>query len=161
MPTADSNSSGCRPATTGWKRQGIGFQPLKDASRSSGQNVQRNYTLKLGTLQETINVVSRRRPRAILRPSTSRKRHAPTRAECVAVGRRRADRASEEDTGRSPVLSRRICAAPARAGRVRHEGPHRARRIRHRHQRRRRGATRPGECRRLPQCANGSTRRRC
>ena len=35
---------------------GIGFQSLKDAVTISGQNVQRSYTLKLGTLQETIVV---------------------------------------------------------------------------------------------------------
>jgi beta-lactamase regulating signal transducer with metallopeptidase domain len=37
--------------------KGIGFQPLKDSVSVSGKNVQRSYTLKLGTLQETINVV--------------------------------------------------------------------------------------------------------
>jgi hypothetical protein len=46
---------------------GIGFQPLKDAIVISGQNVQRNYTLKLGTLQETITVTDggRQSPSAI------------------------------------------------------------------------------------------------
>jgi hypothetical protein len=46
---------------------GIGFQPLKDAIVISGQNVQRNYTLKLGTLQETIVVTdaARQSPSAI------------------------------------------------------------------------------------------------
>lgn len=35
---------------------GMGFQPLKDGVIISGQNIQRSYTLKLGTLQETVSV---------------------------------------------------------------------------------------------------------
>ena len=35
---------------------GVGFQGLKEAITVAGQNLQRNYTLKLGTLQETITL---------------------------------------------------------------------------------------------------------
>ena len=52
----------------------------------SGQNVQRNYTLKLGTLQETINIVDDGRDP---RPSTFKERPAPKPVECVVVGCRR------------------------------------------------------------------------
>jgi hypothetical protein len=34
--------------------EGIGFQPIRDVLTVSGQNARRDYTLKLGTLQETI-----------------------------------------------------------------------------------------------------------
>lgn len=36
--------------------QGNGFQSVKDVLTVAGQNIQRNYTLKLGTLQETITL---------------------------------------------------------------------------------------------------------
>lgn len=36
--------------------QGIGFQSLRDALTVAGQNLQRNYTLKIGTLQETVTL---------------------------------------------------------------------------------------------------------
>ena len=49
----------------------------------SGQNVQRNYTLRLGTLQETINIVDEGRDP---RPSTFKERPASKRAECVPSG---------------------------------------------------------------------------
>ena len=39
-----------------WRRRASGFQALKDVITVSGQNLQRNFTLKLGTLQETITV---------------------------------------------------------------------------------------------------------
>jgi beta-lactamase regulating signal transducer with metallopeptidase domain len=67
----------------GLEARGIGFQSLKDAVRVSGQNLQRNYTLSLGTLQETINVVDNGRDPA---PSTIKERAAPPRAECTALG---------------------------------------------------------------------------
>jgi hypothetical protein len=37
--------------------KGIGFQSIKDSVAVSGKNLQRSYTLKIGTLQETVNVV--------------------------------------------------------------------------------------------------------
>ena len=46
----------CRLASTASRSKGMGFQSLKDTVTVSGQNLQRNYTLKLGTLQETITV---------------------------------------------------------------------------------------------------------
>lgn len=36
--------------------RGNGFQPLKDVLSVAGQNLQRNYGLKLGTLQETVSL---------------------------------------------------------------------------------------------------------
>ncbi len=36
--------------------RGVGFQLIKDAIVAAGKNLQRDYELKLGTLQETINV---------------------------------------------------------------------------------------------------------
>ena len=69
---------GLPPATTALEATGIGFQALKDMVTVSGQNLQRNYTLKLGTLQETI-IVTDDRPRAA--PSHQRAGDAASRAE--------------------------------------------------------------------------------
>lgn len=67
----------------GLEAKGIGFQVTRDAVAVSGQNLQRNYTLKLGTLQETINVTDDgREPK----PSTVRERVAPPKTECIASG---------------------------------------------------------------------------
>ena len=46
----------------GLEAKGMGFQVLRDSVTVSGKNFQRNYTLKLGTLQETVTV-SRQWPR--------------------------------------------------------------------------------------------------
>ena len=48
---------GLPPGDYGLEVKGMGFQSLRDAVTISGQNLQRSYTLKLGTLQETVNVV--------------------------------------------------------------------------------------------------------
>ena len=48
---------GLPPGEYGIEIKGIGFQMLRDSVSVSGRNLQQNYTLKLGTLQETINVV--------------------------------------------------------------------------------------------------------
>ncbi len=47
---------GLPPGDYALEAQGIGFQSLKEMLTISGQNVQRSYTLKLGRLQETINI---------------------------------------------------------------------------------------------------------
>jgi beta-lactamase regulating signal transducer with metallopeptidase domain len=39
-----------------FEARGIGFQSIKDVITVSGQNLQRTYTLKIGTLQETITI---------------------------------------------------------------------------------------------------------
>jgi hypothetical protein len=39
-----------------FEARGIGFQSIKDVITVSGQNLQRSYTLKIGTLQETITL---------------------------------------------------------------------------------------------------------
>ena len=94
----------------------MGFQALKDVVTVVGQNLQRNYTLKLGTLQETIIVTDDgREHRAAGRQGADA---APPRAECAAIGRGRTDQAAEENTGHGTDLSRRIFAAPARAATV-------------------------------------------
>ena len=62
---------------------GSGFQPLKDVLAVAGQNLQRNYTLKLGTLQETIIVTDDGREH---RAPAVKERAAPPRAECAASG---------------------------------------------------------------------------
>jgi hypothetical protein len=67
----------------GLEAKGIGFQSLKDVVTVAGQNIQRTYTLKLGTLQETINVKDDGRDP---RPSTFKERAAPPPAECVPSG---------------------------------------------------------------------------
>jgi beta-lactamase regulating signal transducer with metallopeptidase domain len=67
----------------GLEATGMGFQPVKDAVTIAGQNLQRNYTLRLGTLQETINIVDDGRDP---RPSTFKERPAPPRTECVSSG---------------------------------------------------------------------------
>ena len=47
---------GLPPGDYALEAQGIGFQSLKDMLTVTGQNLQRSYTLKLGRLQETINI---------------------------------------------------------------------------------------------------------
>ena len=67
--------------------QGIGFQSLKDMLTVAGQNLQRSYTLKLGTLQET---VTSRSARGINEPGGQRYARGgteavqPEKSECVA-----------------------------------------------------------------------------
>jgi hypothetical protein len=48
---------GLPPGEYGVDVKGMGFQMLRDSVSVSGRDLQRSYTLKLGTLQETINVV--------------------------------------------------------------------------------------------------------
>ena len=67
----------------GLEAKGVGFQATRDTVAVAGQNLQRNYTLTLGTLQETINIVDDgREPK----PAGIRERVAPPKAECVASG---------------------------------------------------------------------------
>jgi beta-lactamase regulating signal transducer with metallopeptidase domain len=47
---------GLPPGDYAMELKGSGFQSIKDVLTISGQNLQRNYTLKLGTLQETITL---------------------------------------------------------------------------------------------------------
>jgi hypothetical protein len=47
---------GLPPGDYAFEAQGIGFQSVKEMLTISGQNLQRSYTLKLGRLQETINI---------------------------------------------------------------------------------------------------------
>ena len=70
----------------GLEATGIGFQALRESVTISGQNLQRNYTLKLGTLSETVTVVDDGRD---VRPSTVtvRERIVTPTAECVSSGR--------------------------------------------------------------------------
>jgi beta-lactamase regulating signal transducer with metallopeptidase domain len=63
---------------------GSGFQALKDAVTVSGQNLQRNYTLKLGTLQETIIVTDDGREHGA--PAIKERSAPPPRGECAASG---------------------------------------------------------------------------
>ena len=67
----------------GLEATGMGFQGLKDVVTVSGQNVQRNYTLKLGTLQETIIVTDDGREH---RAPAVKERTTPPRGECAASG---------------------------------------------------------------------------
>lgn len=68
----------------GLEAKGNGFRSLKDAITVMGQNLQRTYTLRIGTLQETITIRDDGRDP---RPSTVRERPAPPpRAECVPSG---------------------------------------------------------------------------
>ena len=64
----------------GLEAKGSGFQLLKDVVTVSGQNLQRSYTLRLGTLQETIIIADDGRDP---RPSTIKERVAPARTECT------------------------------------------------------------------------------
>jgi beta-lactamase regulating signal transducer with metallopeptidase domain len=61
--------------------KGMGFSVGRDTVAIAGQNLQRDYKLTLGTLQETINVVDDGRDP---KPSAIRERAAAPRAECVA-----------------------------------------------------------------------------
>ena len=66
----------------GLEVRGIGFGTLRDSITVAGQNLQRNLTLKLGTLQETVNVSVDDRP---TRGEPVVKEVAmPARKECVA-----------------------------------------------------------------------------
>ncbi len=47
---------GLPPGEYSVEAKGIGFQALKDVLTVAGKNLERTYTLKVGTLQETINV---------------------------------------------------------------------------------------------------------
>jgi TonB family protein len=73
----------------GLEIKAIGFQALKDAIAVKGQNLQRSYSLKLGTLQETITV--RFDPNATPnknapeKPPVVREVPMPARKECIAV----------------------------------------------------------------------------
>ena len=67
----------------GLEATGMGFQGLKDVVTVSGQNLQRNYTLKLGTLQETIIVTDDGREHGA--PAV-KERTTPPRGECAASG---------------------------------------------------------------------------
>lgn len=61
--------------------KGSGFQGLKDVVTVSGQNLQRNYTLKLGTLQETIIVTDDGRDHGA--PTIRERPAPPPRGECA------------------------------------------------------------------------------
>jgi TonB family protein len=73
----------------GLEIKAIGFQALKDAIAVKGQNLQRSYSLKLGTLQETITV--RFDPNATPnknapeKPPVVREVPMPARKECIAA----------------------------------------------------------------------------
>ena len=78
---------GLPPGDYGVEAKGMGFESLKDVVSVSGQNVQRNYTLKLGTLQETIIIKDDVRDHGREpRPSPFRERPASKRAECATSG---------------------------------------------------------------------------
>jgi len=68
----------------GLEAKGNGFQGLKDVVTVSGQNLQRNYTLKLGTLQETIVVTDDGREHGA--PTIKERPVLPPRGECAASG---------------------------------------------------------------------------
>ena len=68
--------------------EGIGFQPIKDVLTINRQNAQRDFTLKVGTLQETIHIrvdandAGRQNPPDT--PVVSAEVPMPARKECVA-----------------------------------------------------------------------------
>ena len=87
--------------------QGIGFQPLKDAVTVAGQNLQRNYVLKIGTLQETINTdfdSSDASNDAKDTPAGEKDVRAEADRVCCIAGRR-PHHATEENSRCPPVLS--------------------------------------------------------
>jgi hypothetical protein len=59
---------------------GAGFRAFSENITLSGQNLQRSYTLSIGTLQETINVVDDGRDP---KPSAIRERPSPPPVECA------------------------------------------------------------------------------
>jgi beta-lactamase regulating signal transducer with metallopeptidase domain len=67
----------------GVEAAGIGFQAMRDVVTVSGQNLQRSYTLRLGTLQETIIVTDDGREH---RAPAIRERITPPRAVCAPTG---------------------------------------------------------------------------
>lgn len=64
----------------GLEVKGIGFRMLNDSVTLSGQNVQRSYTLRIGTLTETITIVDDGRD---TKPSMVRERAAAPPVECT------------------------------------------------------------------------------
>ena len=64
----------------GLEVQGAGFRALSENLALSGQNLQRNYTLSVGTLQETVNVIDDARDP---RPSTIKERLVPAPVACT------------------------------------------------------------------------------
>jgi beta-lactamase regulating signal transducer with metallopeptidase domain len=68
--------------------RGNGFQPIKDVLTVAGQNLQRNYGLKLGTLQETITVsftpAEASRQPVQDTPTLGKPFTPPAKRECVA-----------------------------------------------------------------------------
>ena len=107
---------GLPPGDYALEAQGIGFQSVKDMLTISGQNVQRSYTLKLGRLQETINIrfnPERSSGTRAQRYSEGGGGGANAGAEGMRrVRGRRAHRASKENQGCPPILS----DGPARHG---------------------------------------------
>jgi len=69
----------------GVEAKGMGFQILRDSVTVSGKNFQRNYTLKLGTLSETVTVIDSGRD---VQPSTitAKEEAAVPKTECVSSG---------------------------------------------------------------------------
>lgn len=67
----------------GLEVQGAGFRALSETLTLTGQNLQRNYTLSIGTLQETINVIDDPRDARDPRPSTIKERLAPEPVACT------------------------------------------------------------------------------
>jgi beta-lactamase regulating signal transducer with metallopeptidase domain len=65
----------------GLEVKGNGFRVTNDTVAISGQNLQRNYTLRIGTLAETVTV---RDSGGETKPSTIRERLTPPKTECVA-----------------------------------------------------------------------------
>jgi TonB family protein len=67
----------------GLEAKGNGFRVTRDTVTVSGQNLQRNYTLPLGTLAETVTVRDNGRDST---PPTIRERVAAPKTECVSSG---------------------------------------------------------------------------
>ena len=74
---------GLPPGEYSVEAKGIGFQPLKDVLAVVGKNLERSYTLKVGTLQETINVTDggRDAPQPVIKEVVPKPRPA-----CVPSG---------------------------------------------------------------------------
>ena len=124
--------------------KGSGFQPLKETLTVGGQNLQRSYTLKLGTLQETITLAFNPRDTANRGASDTPSPEdctTPEKSECAASPKGGRIQPPKKIRDAQSVLP--IGAARCLDGRHGEDGsPHRHRWLCHRRQTRWRSAAR-------------------
>ena len=97
--------------------KGIGFQSLKDTLTIAGQNLQRNYTLKIGTLQETVTLgfsAKEETNEAVRDTPAVGQSITPEKCGVRRIARRRLHFATQENPRCAPILPVVRCAASGR-----------------------------------------------